>query len=337
MIEDRTAQIRSLKGEYFEQTVASHEEETLHLEFKTLSRDGSQLTRDDRKTIGEAVSGMANAEGGVLILGIETETSNGIDVAAAKRPIKNLQRTTNLVRSCISDALSPPHPGIEVFCVSEQGKQDEGFIVIDVPHSSNRPHYSNSNHRYFRRGSNGTRVLEHSEIRELMFAVREGNIEVRVSGQTQSLSGDRISGLILLSIHNIGPVPVTAPYLKVSPDDGWVRAPEAPNSEVRQSPPNTVGIYTTHAILHIDDRFPMAARSCAVHLRENRFGLRLPPPTILKMIRESKDQDSFDVDRLFGPFEMTFGAMNAPPKTVKFDLDKWDMFEMIAKAVLKEG
>jgi hypothetical protein len=49
MIEDRTAQIRSLGGEYFEQIVASREEETFHLEFKTLSRDGGQLTKEDKK------------------------------------------------------------------------------------------------------------------------------------------------------------------------------------------------------------------------------------------------------------------------------------------------
>jgi hypothetical protein len=81
----------------------------------------------------------------------------------------------------------------------------------------------------------------------------------------------------------------------------------------------------------------MAARFYAVRLKEKHFGLRLEPASILRMIRESKDQDSFDVDRLFGPFEVTFGAMNVPPKTAKFGLDKLDMFEMIAKNVLKEG
>jgi predicted HTH transcriptional regulator len=162
-MERRSAVILSRGTEYFEQIVADREEETLHLEFKTLSHDGGHLKNDDKKMIGKSIGGMANAEGGVLIIGVETETSDGVDVAVRKRAIKSLERTTNLVRSYISDVLSPQHVGIEVFCEDEQGKQDEGFIVIDVPSSSNRPHFSNSHHQYFRRGSDRTRVLEHSE------------------------------------------------------------------------------------------------------------------------------------------------------------------------------
>jgi hypothetical protein len=336
-MERRSAEIKSRGAEYFEQIVTDREEETLHLEFKTLSQGGGQLTKEDKRTIAKAISGMANAEGGVLILGIETQTSDGIDVAVAKRSIKNLQRTTNRVRSCVSDALSPQHPGIEVFCLNEQGKQDEGFIAIDVPPSSNRPHYSNSHHQYFRRGSDRTRVLEHSEIRELMFAMREGNIEIEVSAARAGInrSSGLIAGLIQLSVRNIGPVPVTEPYMKVSPG-GWMLSPGAARSEVRLHSANTASIYT-HDILHIDDQLPMAARSCHVHFKED-VGLELVP-AILK-VRESKDQNAFyigtaDGDKLFGPFEVTFGAMNVPPKTVKFDLSKWAMFEMVAEVTLE--
>src|SRR6516225_4673692 len=106
-MERRSAEIQSRGSEYFEQIVSNGEEETLHLEFKIISQAGGPLTKDDKKTIGKALGGMANAEGGVLILGIETETSDGIDRAVAKRAIKTLQRTTNFVRSYISDVLSP--------------------------------------------------------------------------------------------------------------------------------------------------------------------------------------------------------------------------------------
>ena len=344
-MERRRAEIQSRGAEYFEQIVADREEETLHLEFKTISRDGGRLTREDKNTLGRAVGGMANAEGGVLILGIETQTSDGIDRAAAKRAIKTLQRTTNLVRSYISDVLSPQHTGIAVFCIDEQGKEDEGFIVIDVPQSLDRPHYSNFHHQYFRRGSDRTRVLEHSEIRELMFAAREGKIEVKVSAAAGHInrSSSRIRGLIQLSIRNIGLVPVTAPYLKVSPAK-WQLAPAAPSASVRRLTSDTSGIYT-HDIIHVDDEVPMAVRSC--HVRFNA-GVDLVFAPAIQKIQESRDEASFcvradddgpapdDVDILFGPFEVTFGAMNVAPRAVKFDLSKWKMFEMIAKVVLDE-
>jgi len=216
--------------------------------------------------------------------------------------------------------------------------------VIDVPPSSDRPHYSNSNHRYYRRGSSGTRVLEHSEIRELMFAVREGNFEVAVSAAQVgvSLSSGLIAGQILLSVRNIGPVPVTAPYLKITPGESWLIAPGGPSLAWRQLPQNTTGFYT-HDIVHVDDQLPMATRNSGVAFVAD-FDIGEFKPRILK-IRETRDEHSFWInrekvteqcDRLFGPFEVTFGAMNAPPKKAKFDLSKWDMFEMFAKMMLGE-
>ena len=42
------------------------------------------------------------------------------------------------------------------------------------------------------------------------------------------------------------------------------------------------------------------------------------------------------VNILFVQFEVTIGAMNVPPRTAKFDLSKWEMFEIMAKAALDE-
>lgn len=49
-----------------------------------------------------------------------------------------------------------------------------------MPRSDNRPHMSVTERRYFRRGSDGTRVLDHGEIRELMFANREARLEINL-------------------------------------------------------------------------------------------------------------------------------------------------------------
>jgi predicted HTH transcriptional regulator len=105
-MESRIDHIRSLGCGYFEQIIADREEETLHLEFKTLAQDGGRLTRDDRKTIAEAVAGLANAEGGILVIGVETKRLEGADVAIGKRPVRHLQRTTNLIRAQIPEMFS---------------------------------------------------------------------------------------------------------------------------------------------------------------------------------------------------------------------------------------
>jgi hypothetical protein len=314
-------------------------EETLHREFKTLADStGERLTKDDRRLLAKAICGMANAEGGTIIVGVETKRTDNVDVAVAAKPIANAEKMRNLVTAAIPEMLSPQNTGIRVVASAQDGA---GFIVIEVPRSDDRPHHSNVHHQYFRRGSDGTRVLEHGEIRELMFAVQQGNLEVRFSVQSQISSGNRIGFGFLLSLGNVGRVPVRAPYLKVSPA-GW-DPPRSAVLDVRLFRGNTLGFYgKTDHLVHVEDEFHMAVRLTGIEF------LVLGPPNHkdrISTIRQAKDPDLFyikrfddnrPVDQLFGPFRVTYGAENAPPKTAKFDLSKWDMFEIIAQSFLNE-
>ncbi|MCK1282335.1 ATP-binding protein [Bradyrhizobium sp. 44] len=269
-MESRSHDILSKGASYFDQVIVDREEETLHLEFKTLSHDGGQLKRKDRKLVAAAVTGLSNAEGGVLIIGIETKRMDGVDVASAKRPIKQLQRTTNLIRSAIPEMLSPQHSGLEAHAVEASGKIDEGFIVIDVPESASRPHYSNVHHQYFRRGSDGTRVMEHGEIRDLMFATREGLLEIscglRMSSSTEDL---KYSLQLVLALRNVGSVPVRAPYLRLAKQD-W--HPASSDWVLPRFGVSTGGFYTTpDLIIHIEDEFGVATFPTGLDFR--RTGL----------------------------------------------------------------
>jgi predicted HTH transcriptional regulator len=78
--------------------IAERREESLHLEFKTFSSD-TTLTRDDRKMLAKAICGFANAEGGILIVGVETKKNDGVDAAFAKRPVADLNRFRRLIEA----------------------------------------------------------------------------------------------------------------------------------------------------------------------------------------------------------------------------------------------
>ncbi|WP_167772122.1 AlbA family DNA-binding domain-containing protein [Bradyrhizobium frederickii] len=336
-MESRVDQIRALGASYFEQIIADREEETLHLEFKTLAQDGGRLTRDDRKMIAEAIAGLANAEGGVLIIGIETKRLEGVDVAIGKRSVKQLQRTANLIRAQIPEMFSPRHSGIKLLSVIEAQKDDEGFVVIDVPASPDRPHYSNVHHQYFRRGADRTRVMEHGEIRDLMFATRHGSLKVRTSTQISMRSGNKFGGSFLLSVANAGQLPVRAPYLKVSPSSGW-QAVGVGLLDVRQLRGNTVGLYAKNdQLVHVDDEFHLARRTSGIELMMT--GDR---SEIISKICETRDDKLFRIkpfeeknlsDISFGTFRVTFGAENVLPDTGTFELGKWEMFEILAESL----
>lgn len=337
-IERRSENIRSTGGPYFDQIVADREEETLHLEFKTLSHDGGKLTRDDRRLIAEAVTGLANAEGGILVIGIKTQKADGIDVAIAKQSIKQLQRTTNLIRAALPEMLSPQHTGINVFPVEELGRQDEGFIVIDVPESLDRPHYSNTHHQYFRRGSDRTRVMEHGEVRDLMFAMREGQLNCVLRFRPLLNTGDlKYAFTLTLTLENVGRVPVKSPYIRVEKAAGWSSSPEV---QPRQAANGTSGFDPSPGtIIHIQDELGLAYvetgldfRWTGRHYLEDAIDVvkRDSKSVVMVPYRDMVTKEGRMDDQ---PVRVSgfYGAENVPMKTFEFSVDKAALLAMFCK------
>jgi hypothetical protein len=335
----RSDDIRARGAEYFDQLIADREEETLHLEFKTLPHDGGQLKRDDRKLIVAAIAGLANAEGGVLVIGIETKRVDGIDVVVAKRLISQLQRTTNLVRSQLPEVLSPQHPAIEVFAVEDAGKKDAGFIVVDVPESDARPHYSNVHHQYFRRGSDGTRVMEHGEVRDLMFARTEGRLELNCHLDLGGSTGDLKCNVALrLALKNVGRIPVSAPYIRIA-GNGWNNAGIA---TPRLGAGGMAGYYTSRdVIVHVQDEISLAFHHTGLDFRRTgqhelkmainearRNGLQ---SVSMKPVGEMASLDYQPTDR---PVHVSgfYGAENATVKEFELTIDKAKMLQMFCDA-----
>src|SRR5258708_2899753 len=90
-------------------------EETLHLEFKTLSAaSASNLAKDDRKVLSRAICGLANAEGGTIIVGIRTTRDDGLDVASGRQPVPNYERLRSQTTAALPEMISPHHPQISV-------------------------------------------------------------------------------------------------------------------------------------------------------------------------------------------------------------------------------
>lgn len=116
--------------------VEQKREETLHLEFKTLSsHDAANLAKNDRKLIARSICGLCNAEGGLLLLGVETTKLDGVDVAAALKRFENVDALHNRIVSALPEMLSPQHPQVAAISIRDPSDQSTGFIAIHVPAS----------------------------------------------------------------------------------------------------------------------------------------------------------------------------------------------------------
>jgi predicted HTH transcriptional regulator len=174
-----------------QEMVEQGREETLHLEFKTFSNHSSgNLMKEDRRLLAKSICGLCNADGGVLILGIETIRQDGVDIANGLKRFENIETLRNRIVSALPEMVSPQNLQISVVQIPDPSQAGGGFLAISVPTSESRPHMSIPHHQYFRRGSDGTRVLEHGEVRELMFAPREAKLSLQYRMRNTLSTGD---------------------------------------------------------------------------------------------------------------------------------------------------
>ena len=113
---------------------ANAAEEGQILEFKRKQDPKTvDLTRDDRKSLGESLSAFSNATGGVIIFGIEDKKGeDGIDRAEKSQPLHHAVAFANKLKSLIPEYISPPHSGIEVRPVLIDDRSKAGIVAIHV-------------------------------------------------------------------------------------------------------------------------------------------------------------------------------------------------------------
>ncbi len=151
-----------------DQFVQDQREEDLHLEFKQKadSRHGN-LDDPDRRAFSKAVSGFANADGGILLFGVETKKSqDSPDRVCALRPITNADRFQAKLLDSILNTTQPPVDGVRIEVISV--KPGEGYVKCLIPASDMVPHRAMlADREYWRRTSNGFRRMEHYELAEV--------------------------------------------------------------------------------------------------------------------------------------------------------------------------
>jgi predicted HTH transcriptional regulator len=118
-----------------EQLIAEREPESLFLDFKRSPEDGAakNLSTEDNKNLSKAISGFANAAGGVVVWGVDCrpEKSTGNEVAT-KHPIVDAAGFNTKLQAAISRTTIPPHPGVQVVCFEEPDNAPKGYVAVLV-------------------------------------------------------------------------------------------------------------------------------------------------------------------------------------------------------------
>lgn len=205
-----------LKASYEELAafIAELPEETNTLEFKRKTTPSLiELQKEDRKLLGETLSGFANATGGVLVLGVSTEKHQHLDRAKAIDPIANVKKVAARVRSYTNECVAPVVEGVRIRSV--QSEDGSGMILVSVPRGQARPHMSTApgHHTYYRRVMDSFVPMEAYEVEEMMRLKTEPQLqfvyEIRPAG---SIGANR-NFVLLFGLENVSAVTAKFPYI----------------------------------------------------------------------------------------------------------------------------
>lgn len=189
-------------------------EETHQLEFKQKQNPHDlELSKDDRRALGESLSGFANAIGGVLVIGVQTDRPNGVDRAIALKLIDNVEAVADRYRAYAIDCIAPPLPALSVNALSNAA--GAGVIAIQVPQGNARPHMSMapSHQRYYRRVADSFLPMLHYEIDEMMRLKSQPSLEFRYKLMQVGSLGNNKMYHILFGLKNISKMTAKHPFI----------------------------------------------------------------------------------------------------------------------------
>ncbi len=149
-------QIKEKTGEY------------LHMDFKVaVSRDLSH--KSDKENFSKALSGFANAQGGLIIWGVKTKKEDGVDVPDDIVPIQDLRKFVAKLNEYTSQWVSPNVLGVDHREIEIPKGSNQGCAVSLIPESDSGPHMSTCKDlkRYYRRSGDSFKVMEHNEIADM--------------------------------------------------------------------------------------------------------------------------------------------------------------------------
>jgi hypothetical protein len=175
--------------------------EDLYVDFKTKQDHAvPDVDRDLQIVLSKAIAGFANADGGVIVLGVNAPQGQAPSLKLIT-PINDFEQEVN---TYIPRSTSFPVAGVETKKVSFQS-QAGGVVLVYVPKSDLAPHCSMKDRRYYQRIGDSFLPMEHYQIAD-MFGRRhqprlvpyvEASGDINFRGKMHLVVGIRNTGVAI--------------------------------------------------------------------------------------------------------------------------------------------
>lgn len=196
------------------------EQENHWLDFKTLNVSDFSV-RSDRETLAAAISGFANADGGILIWGVDARKGEeGVDEVIGTPGVRNPRLAESRLRELAGEATAPVVIGVEHRVIS--GVKNPSFVATMVPSSDAGPHMAMQGHdgfRYYTRAGGRFAKMHHFQVAD-MFGRRARPV-LDVEAYPNPRGG--YAHAMCLRILNRGRGSAQAPFIEINVNRPFVR------------------------------------------------------------------------------------------------------------------
>ncbi len=290
--------------------------------------------------LGRALSGFANAEGGVLVIGMKTAQmqSSTVDVASALAPSADAELVRNRIAGMVPEILDPELPGIAVYFIAEPSAG--GFVVVDVPRSETRPHMSMKDHRYYRRDSQSTHIMAHREIRDLVLSINQASPTVETEVSCGKFEGWCLDIEVKIYLTNPSNVPLFAPFMSIRIPNRAANFNQPLRFNSKQSR-NYRTVFADRTILmHRGDEEWICTATYRVYFGVSPDTL-ISASTAVKLLRDdgagsiiiSGDRSNSPVSDGIYPIELLIGGENATPTAYTIEFSKSELMDIAMRCL----
>lgn len=183
--------------------------EDLYVDFKTKQDHAvSDVDRDLQVVLSKAIAGFANADGGVIVLGVNAPQGQPPSLKLIA-PLNDFEQEVN---TYIPRSTSFPVIGAETKKVPFQG-QAGGVVLVYVPKSDLAPHCSMKDRRYYQRIGDSFLPMEHYQIADMFGRRHQPRLVPYVEASRDINFRGRVE--LIVGVKNVGVAIARYVYLSV--------------------------------------------------------------------------------------------------------------------------
>jgi hypothetical protein len=135
---------------------------------------------DAQRMIAKALCGFSNADGGVLLIGMEARSlqKDAPDSIQQMKPVADAVAVKAKIENLVGSLVEPPLQGVRLAHVLEREGEPSGFVLIYIPPTEGFPTRSRKHWNFCLRVSAGTLPMEYFQIADMFGRRRRPHLEL---------------------------------------------------------------------------------------------------------------------------------------------------------------